>query len=89
MKNSNDKIIKAKQELINTTQNEIDIFNENRKNIQSKFSFEIPDYLIDDIVDANFDSLYVLINCAVINGHLSKENAEKLKSVYKKTDRLT
>lgn len=85
MKNSNDKMIKAKEELINRTQNEINSFNENRKNIQSKFRFEIPDYLIDDIVDENFDSLYALINCAVVNGHLSKENADKLKSVYIKS----
>lgn len=88
MKISNDKIIKAKEELVNKTQSEIDIFNENKKNIQSQFSFEIPDYLIDDIVDKNFDSLYCLINCAIVNGHLSKENAKKLKSVYRKTDRL-
>ncbi len=88
MKNSNDKMIKAKEVLINRTQNEIDNFNEDKKTIQSKFNFEIPDYLIDDIIDENFDSLYALINCAVVNGHLSKENAENLKSVYKKTDRL-
>ena len=67
---------------------EIQIKTKNLQNefIQSKFDFIIPDYLIDEIIESNRSKFYVnlrhLINCAIINGRISKENGTILKMFY-------
>ncbi len=67
-------------------QNELDSFNKEKEIIQSKFDFIIPDYLIDEIIESNRSKFYVnlrhLINCAIINGRISKENGTILKMFY-------
>ncbi len=75
-----------KQSEIKDLQNKLNIFNQEKKNIQSKFDFNIPDYLIDEIIESHSNKIYnnlqYLINCAIINGKISKENGYMLKKVY-------
>lgn len=67
-------------------QNKLDKFNKEKEIIQSQFNFIIPDYLIDEIIESNTTKIYYnlncLINCAIINGTLSKENGSILKQAY-------
>lgn len=67
-------------------QNKLDKFNKEKAIIQSQFNFIIPDYLIDEIIESNTTKIYrnlnYLINCAIINGTLSKENGSILKQAY-------
>lgn len=67
-------------------QNKLDKFNKEKKIIQSRFNFIIPDYLIDEIIESNTTKIYhnlnCLINCAIVNGTLSKENGSILKQAY-------
>lgn len=67
-------------------QNKLDAFNKEKEIIQNQFNFIIPDYLIDEIIESNTTKIYLnlnyLINCAIINGTLSKENGLILKQAY-------
>ena len=48
------------------------------------FSFDIPNYLIDDIImEENYSHLCLLLNLAVINKRISKNNAKILKNGIK------
>ncbi|MCI8345193.1 MAG: hypothetical protein HFJ42_04410 [Clostridia bacterium] len=61
-------------------------WNQKAKEIQSKFDFILPNYIIDEIIEneekKTYFNLYCLINCAVINGMISKKNEKMLKQVY-------
>lgn len=52
--------------------------------IQKNYSFQIPDYILDELAKAEKDTCYgnviSLIALAIINGRLSKENAIVLKN---------
>lgn len=67
-------------------QNKLDKFDKEKEIIQNQFNFIIPDYLIDEIIESNTTKIYrnlnCLINCAIINGTLSKENGSILKQAY-------
>lgn len=81
-------LFKEKKEEIITLQNRIREWKENAKIIQSLFDFYIPEYVMDEIIEKgdsiyhNYDNLYCLINCAVLNGRISKENGITLKHIY-------
>lgn len=64
-------------------QSEIKSWDLKSNEIQANFDFTIPNYIIDEIIDqqssSNKDNLFALINCAVINGSISMENAQKIK----------
>lgn len=68
-------------------QNKIRIWRKKAKNIQANFAFDLPNYIIDEIIEKencnDYENLYCLINCAVLNGRISRENADKIKHVYK------
>lgn len=70
-------------------QNKITKWKEKAKKVQASFDFVIPNYIIDEIISngifiyKNHENLYSLINCAVVNGRLTKENANILKEKYK------
>ena len=76
-------------ELIYTLEELQEIIN-NRKikanEIQSNFSFVIPEYLIDEIIEKenakNYGNLHALINLATLNGRITEENAISLKKYY-------
>lgn len=52
-------------------------------NIQKKYDFNIPKYVLDEIVNNNDkDNLNEIINLAVMNRRLSKTNANILKNDY-------
>lgn len=61
-------------------------WNQKAKEIQSKFDFILPNYIIDEIIEneekKTYFNLYCLINCAVINGTISQNNEKRLKEVY-------
>lgn len=61
-------------------------WNQKANEIQSKFDFILPNYIIDEIIENEenkaYFNLYCLINCAVINGTISKDNEKILKQVY-------
>lgn len=67
-------------------QNEIKNWNLKASEIQSNFDFIIPNYILDEIIEQQYchnkDNLYALINCAVINGNITLENAKKIKEIY-------
>lgn len=66
--------------------NEVKIWNEKASNIQSRFDFAIPNYILDEIIEQENnickDNLYFLINCAVMNNRITLENAKKIREVY-------
>ncbi|MBQ3415627.1 MAG: hypothetical protein IJH39_09875 [Clostridia bacterium] len=79
----NDEIINV--ELTNLKEQ---LYKWNKKSIeiQNKFNFILPKYIIDEIIEKedtnDFSNLNYLINCAVVNGRLSKDNGALLKKVY-------
>lgn len=54
--------------------------------IQSKFNFTLPDYILNEIIEndksKNYINLHYLINCAVVNQRLSKDNGNIIKQMY-------
>lgn len=79
-------LIEEKELKINKLQNKLDDFDKMKYILQNKFNFIVPDYLIDEIIDScssnTYTNLYYLINCAVVNGTISKEDAKILKQAY-------
>lgn len=59
--------------------NEIERNNRLKEKIQMKYGFEIPNYVLDEMINVRPSNLYCLINLAVINNRLSNKNAEILK----------
>lgn len=54
--------------------------------IQEKFKFIIPDYVLNEIAESDgrnrIKNINALINLAVLNKRITKENAETLKEVF-------
>ena len=54
--------------------------------IQSKFKFIIPNYIIDEIIEneekKDYLNLHYLVNCAVINGRISETEGNIIKQAY-------
>lgn len=77
------KEIEVKQAELKKLQDKISNWNQRAKNIQSKFDFTLPNYIIDEILEnernKDYLNLYYLINCALINGKISNEEAKKIK----------
>ena len=81
-----------KRNLSNIDQNilelkkQIEIWNKKAAIIQSQFNFSIPNYIIDEIISneysKNYSNLHFLINAAVINHKLTKNNGNILKEFY-------
>ena len=67
-------------------QKELLVKQQKANEIQTKFNFCLPDYIIDGIIESENEKSYVnlhyLINCAVVNERISKCNGELLKRVY-------
>ena len=78
--------LKNKENELDKLQNKLSDWNQKAKKIQSKLNFTLPNYLIDEIIDnentKNYLNLHSLINCAVINGRITKENAKLIKELY-------
>ena len=74
------------QKNLKDLQNAINNWNTKFKNIQSNFSFKLPNYIVDEIIDnedsKDFSNLHYLINCAVINGRISESHGKMLKNSY-------
>ena len=66
--------------------NEIHRFHRLKEKIQIEYGFSIPDYIIDEIINnKDYDNLVSLLNLAVINKRLSKQQAKIIKdNEYKK-----
>lgn len=79
-------LIREKQNQIEDLQSQLNFFNSEKNKLQSQFDFIVPDYIIDEILETYkqdfFTNLNALINCAVVSGELSKENAIALKECY-------
>lgn len=51
-----------------------------KEKIEMKYHFEIPDYIIDEMINGkHINNLICLINIAVMNNRISKKDAEILK----------
>lgn len=76
---------------VNKLEKKISDSKEKAKEIQAKFNFQIPDYIIDEIVEnetsKSYINLHYLINCALVNERISESNAKILKQVYKLNSR--
>lgn len=59
--------------------NEINRYYRLKEKIQMKYNFKIPDYILDEMINGKKNNLCYLINLAVMNNRLSKENAQILK----------
>lgn len=76
-----------KEEKLIALQKEIERRKVLREKIQSNFDFEIPTYVLEDIIDEEyFGHICLMINMATNNNRISKENSielkEKLKEIY-------
>ena len=71
---------------ITELQNSLNEWNIKTDKIKSNFDFTIPNYILDEIIEQQYchnrDNLYALINCAVINGNITLENAKRIKEMY-------
>lgn len=68
---------------INITQKQLNNYLMKMKNLQSLYEFKIPKYILDEIItNDDKNNLNVLINLAVMNYEMSKENAKILKKKY-------
>lgn len=80
------KKIKYKQAELNKLQNKISEWNEIAIKIQANFSFILPNYIIDEIIEnqekQDYINLHYLVNCAVINGRISENNGKMIKQLY-------
>ena len=65
---------------------EIEIMENQRKKIQDKFQFEIPIYILDEIIESinknREDNINCLINLAKINDRITEEHANALKNEF-------
>lgn len=66
-------------------QNIIDERQRKSEKLQSKFNFKIPNYVIEELIkdNKNYDILNSMIGIAVVNGRLSREQAQILRKLYK------
>lgn len=80
------KEIEHKQAELIELQAKILKWNEMAIKIQSKFDFVLPNYIIDEILKneekKDYNNLHYLINCAVINGRISKNAGKIIKKFY-------
>ncbi len=71
---------------ISELKKQIELWNKKATFIQSQFDFIIPNYIIDEIISneysKNYSNLHYLINAAVINKRLTKNNGNILKELY-------
>ena len=78
--------LKCKKEQLNLLKEKLEYWNQKSLEIQSKFDFIIPNYIIGEIIEKekskDYLNLYYLINCAIINGRISESNGKKLKQLY-------
>lgn len=59
------------------------------KKIQSKFNFEIPDYVLEEILIGNKENLKALIGLAKVNDRFSEDEANILISIFCKKNEET
>ncbi|MBP3596486.1 MAG: hypothetical protein J6J60_04100 [Clostridia bacterium] len=52
------------------------------KEIQSKFNFEIPDYVLEEIIIGNKENLRALIGLAKVNNRFSESQANILILIF-------
>lgn len=52
------------------------------KEIQSNFNFEIPDYVLEEIIIGNKENLRALIGLAKLNNRFSESQANILISIF-------
>lgn len=63
-------------------------FNRLKKELEFEYGFEIPDYIIDEIINNDdYNNLCVLLNLAVVNNSISEKNAKIIKEREKKRKR--
>ena len=71
---------------ISELKKQIELWNKKATFIQSQFDFIITNYIIDEIISneysKNYSNLHYLINAAVINKRLTKNNGNILKELY-------
>lgn len=76
------------KEYVKRQMNMQEMINQRSKEIQSKYEFEIADYVLDEWCYAekhnNFNNVIELINLARINNRISLENSNRLKQDIKK-----
>ena len=79
------KNITEKQVEIELKRNEIHRFNRLKEKLEMECHFEIPNYIIDEIINGNnYENLCSLLWLAVENNRISKKNANILKEKCKK-----
>ena len=73
-------------------QNNISNWEQKAEIIKSRFNFNLPDYIIDEIIkndtSKNYVNLHYLINCALVNDRISESDANLLKQIYSFRDYL-
>lgn len=69
-----------------TLKDEVSKWNNMAMKIQSKFNFVLPNYIIDEILKndekKDYHNLHYLVNCAVVNGRISKNDGKIIKDIY-------
>lgn len=74
-------ILQRKYYLIDLRKKETELLKEK---LEQKFNFEIPDYIVDDILDGEkYHHICLVIYMAVMNHELTEENGEMLKKGLK------
>lgn len=79
--------IEKTEEKIKKLTNKILTWNIKANKIRGQFSFLIPDYLIDEIIeneaDKNYNNLHYLCNMACICGRITEEECKLIKMTYR------
>ena len=75
-------VIEYDEEEIGNEMEVLKIQIQNEKKIQEQYDFEIPNYVLEEMIVPS-EKLFLFINIAVLNNRLSKENAQYLKNKYR------
>lgn len=69
---------------IKEMEQKLELYKKIREKLSSYFDFIIPDYVISDFIDnEDYHHFCLMVNIAVINNRLSKENGNTLKEKIK------
>lgn len=81
---------KEYEKVIKETEQRLELYGKIREKLSNYFDFSVPDYVISDFIDnEDYHHFCLMVNMAVLNNRLSKENGNTLKEITKKLLNIT
>lgn len=81
---------KEYEKVIKETEQRLELYGKIRKKLSNYFDFSVPDYVISDFIDnEDYHHFCLMVNMAVLNNRLSKDNGNTLKEKTKSLLNIT